>query len=135
MNEKKIERMFCYILINHQMAKVNRHCLSEIFKTTEYTEINRKNYWHVRQLVCTWLSWSYLFDMFCKSFWSFFCCSIFVKKQKTMKNQMKFVGNSRSFAPPSPELNFRHWCQTECIASIAKTCKFSQRKCTIETVF
>ena len=25
-----------------------------------------------------------------------------------MTNQNKFVGNSRGFAPPPPELNFRH---------------------------
>ena len=49
--------------------------------------------------------------MISKLFWPFLCLSIFIKKQKSLKNQNKFVGNLRSFGPPPPELNFRH-CTT-----------------------
>ena len=75
---------------------VNRHSLSEIlgsvgiFKTIEFTEIDRKNYWRVRQLISTECRFDYLETIClicCVNHISHFCaCSYLLKKPKTMKN-------------------------------------------------
>ena len=97
---------------------VNRHSLSEIFgsvrlfKTTEYTKISRKNYWRVRQLICTELRLDYL-QAICMICWvnhfDHFCAGPYlVKNMKTMKKSKQIC---QKFAPPPPELNFRPCCR------------------------
>ena len=116
---------------------VNRHSLSEIlgsvgiFKTIDYSEIDRKNYWRVRQLIRTERRSDYLEIIClicCVNHISHFCAgSYLLKEPKTMKNPNKFVGNSRSFAPPLPELNFRHW-PLHCFIYLPSSRQYMQTK-------
>ena len=60
------------------------------FKIIEYTEIDRKNYWRVRQLISIERRFDYLVTIClicCVSDISHFCaCSYILKEPKTMKN-------------------------------------------------
>ena len=60
------------------------------FKTIEYTEIDRKNYWPVRQLIIIERRFEYLVTIClicCVNHISYFCaCLYLLKEPKTMKN-------------------------------------------------
>ena len=60
------------------------------FKTIEYTEIDRKNYWRVRQLIDIERRFDYLETICligCANHISHFCaCSYLLNEPKTMKN-------------------------------------------------